>query len=519
MHGIHSLNPGSPARLGSLKAGLQPTAEAIEIAVCHRRHRSGPMNLQSRAFLDAMLRARIRQRRFSGRMIERYRRQLLSRLVQDARQRVPFQSERLRGVDPDDVDLTRIPPTGKEEMMSRFDETIAGRVVSLEEVLRLEDDQSLELAVLKGRYVASKTSGSSGTPSWTVHNTREWALTRGVTFSRIAREWLTLRRLAVSGIRPLRTATIAAAHAHSLTWQATRAIQRSLGAFGKFRFYSILESLDEITGELDAFQPEYVHCYPTCLEMLARRRLSGNGGRFEPALFSVGSEKLTPIAEGLIRRAFPRTELVDHYGLTECLPLSTSCRSGKLHLNSDVAILEPVDVDGWPVPRGEFSDHILVTNLLNRTQPVIRYRVNDSVRFLPEPCRCGSQFPAIEVHSRKGDLIYLRDDAGGWTILSPPIVVDVMLHARGVAQYQVVHRRQNDLLVRCVVEEGSVPSDVAGGLRNQFKTCLGKLNCTVGVTLTIEPMAEIPRTAVGGKLLQMRSLVDPPTESGDQIAA
>src|SRR5690606_36301633 len=162
---------------------------------------------------------------------------------------------------------------------------------------------------------------------------------------------------------------------------------------------------DEVVCELEEFRPEYIHSYPTFLETLARRRLRGAGGTFEPALISVGSEKMTPIAEELIRRAFPRTVLVDHYGLTECLPLSTSCRLGRLHHNSDVSILEPVDAEGRPVPGGEFSDHILVTNLLNRTQPVIRYRVNDSVRFVPEPCPCGSPFPAIEVHSRKGDLI------------------------------------------------------------------------------------------------------------------
>ena len=150
---------------------------------------------------------------------------------------------------------------------------------------------------------------------------------------------------------------------------------------------------------------------------------------------------------------------------------------------------------------------------------MIRYRVNDSVRFLPEPCACDSQFPAIEVHSRKGDLIYLRDDGGGWTILSPPIVVDVMLHARGVAQYQVVHRRQNDLLVHCVIEDGSSPTEVVGGLRRQFDASLDKLNCTRGVRLTIEPVTEIPRTAIGGKLLQMRSLVAPPSETADRIAA
>jgi hypothetical protein len=116
-------------------------------------------------------------------------------------------------------------------------------------------------------------------------------------------------------------------------------------------------------------------------------------------------------------------------------------------------------------------------------------------------------------------MIYLRDDGGDWTLLSPPVVVDVMLHARGVAQYQVVHRQQNDLLVQCVVEEGCSPTEVVAGLRRQFEASLGKLNCNRGVVLTITPVPEIPRTAIGGKLLQMRSLVAPPTDDADRLAA
>lgn len=478
------------------------------------------MHLQSRTFVSEMLRARIRQRRWTPGMIQRYRHRLLAQLIHESQQNVPFQRDRLQGIDPDHVDLSRIPPTSKTEMMARFNETIAGGGVSLKEVLELDEDpHGLELAVLKGRYVASKTSGSSGAPSWIVHNTKDWAKTRGAAFSRMARPWLTLSRLALSRFYPLRTATIAAAHAHSLTWQATRAIQRSLGAYGEFRFYSILDPLDEVISELNEFQPEYIHSYPTFLETLARRKLRGAGCRFEPALISVGSEKMTPIAARLIRQAFPRTALVDHYGLTECLPLSTSCEHGTLHHNSDLAILETVDADEQPVPEGELSDHILVTNLVNRTQPLIRYRVNDSVRFLTDPCPCGSKFPAIEVHSRKGDVIYLQDDDGNWTILSPPLVVDIMLHAVGVAQYQVIHRRQNELLVRCVTEEETSPADVLSSLRRQFVSSLARLNCSHGISLTIEPVDEIPRTTIGGKLLQMRSLVDPPTENADRAAA
>lgn len=478
------------------------------------------MSLQPHAFVHELLRARIRQRRATTGRLEQYRRVRLARLLRDARWNVPFQRNRLQGIDLDQVDLERIPPTSKEEMMEHFDDTIAAGAVSLEEVQKLDEDhQDLELAVLRDRYVATKTSGSSGVPSWIIHGTDDWARTRAATFARITRPWLTFRRFAMSRFRPLRTATIAAAHAHSLTWQAHRAVEQSLANFGDYRFYSVLDSVADTIAGLNDLQPEYVHSYPTFMETLARHKLRGADVNFEPALISVGSEKMTPITNNLIRKAFPNTFLVDHYGLTECLQLSTSCTHGTLHLNSDVAVFEPVDAAGQPVPAGEFSDHVLITNLINRVQPLIRYRVNDSVCLLPDKCPCGSPFPTIQVHSRKGDQIYLRDDENAWQILSPPIVVDIMVHMHGIAQYQVIHRTQNELLVSIVVEEGAGPADVAAALRRQFMQTLERLKCAQRVTLTVKAVDEIPRTAVGGKLLQMRSLVEPPAETEHRSAA
>ena len=53
-------------------------------------------------------------------------------------------------------------------------------------------------------------------------------------------------------------------------------------------------------------------------------------------------------------------------------------------------ILEPVDAAHRPVPDGQVSHTTLLTNLANRTQPLLRYRLSDSLRFLPGGCACAS---------------------------------------------------------------------------------------------------------------------------------
>ena len=77
----------------------------------------------------------------------------------------------------------------------------------------------------------------------------------------------------------------------------------------------------------------------------------------------------------------------------EFYAMAWECAEGCLHLNHDWLILEPVDRQLRAVPPGEVSHSVLLTNLANRTQPLLRYRLGDSLRVLPDACACGSRLP------------------------------------------------------------------------------------------------------------------------------
>lgn len=469
------------------------------------------MPLHSITFFGFTFRAILRDRLNSPRIIEAYRDQSLKSLIRRARQTVPFQRERLAKINLKDIQLEDIPPTTKSAMMESFDETISNGVVTFDEVVATDHGHRMELPIIRGKYIAVKSSGTSGKPAWMVSGLRDWAILRGATLGRLARNWLTPGRVAMSLFRPMRTATLAAEHSHSMTWQASRSAEQWARPFVKVRFFPVVNAVEKIVEGLNEYRPEYLHAYPTAAEMLARYRLDGGKFTFEPELLSVGSEALTDMARQAIREAFPKTQLVDHYGMSECLPLSTECHFGRKHINTDYAILEPVDADGRPTPDGELSDHVLITNLVNHVQPVIRYRVDDSVRVSHERCPCGSVFPTVEVFSRKGSQIHLRSDRNSWQMLSPPIVVDTMLRAIGVAQFQVIHVRQNELEVKFIPLKGFDSREVTDSIGKQFDNVLGRLGCANSVTVSVEHVDCFQRTEVGGKLLQTVSLVAPPT--------
>ena len=476
------------------------------------------MDTCSFTFHSSLNRARWRDQRNSRTSIEAYRSRSLEGLIRHSQQHVPFQRSRTKNVDLRNICLEDIPPTDKTVMMAAFNDTIARGVVTLEDVLRTESDR-LELPIVHGKYIVVKTSGTSGKPSWMVCGMHDWATILGATFARLTRDWITTSKLACSLFRPLRTATVAAEHSHSMTWQGAQSAGQWAGPFGRAKFLSVIDSVERIVQGLNEFHPNHLHAYPTAAEMLARYRLDGGKFTFDPELITVGSEPLTVIARETIRQAFPRSLIIDHYGMSECLPLSTECRHGRKHINSDFAILEPRDSQGRPVADGELSDHVLVTNLVNRVQPIIRYRVDDSVRISNAGCECGSVLPVVEIFSRKGSLIHLRNDQGNWQILSPPIAVDTMLHAQGVAQYQVVHSSQNELQVRFQPVKGTDPNLVNQSIQQQFTHVMSKLGCAASVTVRVEQVESFERLGIGGKLQQMISQVAPPTTTQPVVAA
>ena len=91
-----------------------------------------------------------------------------------------------------------------------------------------------------------------------------------------------------------------------------------------------------------------------------------------------GGENLSATAAAEIERTF-ECPILNEYGASECMSIAFSCGDGWLHVNADWVILEPVDAAHRPVPPGDASATVLLTNLANRVQPVIRYDLGESV--------------------------------------------------------------------------------------------------------------------------------------------
>lgn len=117
--------------------------------------------------------------------------------------------------------------------------------------------------------------------------------------------------------------------------------------------------------------------------------------RIESVLLS--AEYVPESSRELIARAW-RCRVNEQYSMTETGytgPVSC-CVPGAYHVWEAGLYYEIIDPDsGEVLPEGEYGE-VVVTTLLRRAMPLIRYRTGDRSRFVPGACACGSVLRRLE---------------------------------------------------------------------------------------------------------------------------
>src|SRR6516225_1207549 len=134
-----------------------------------------------------------------------------------------------------------------------------------------------------------------------------------------------------------------------------------------------------------------------------------------------------------------RTKVRTVYGATECFPpLAEGCQYHWLHLSSDWCILEPVDAAYQPVAAGVQSHTVLLSNLANRVQPILRYDLGDSILVRSDPCPCGNPMPAIRVQGRVADVLTFPTQNGDQIKIAPLVFGTLVDRTPGVQRFQII---------------------------------------------------------------------------------
>lgn len=432
--------------------------------------------------------------------LARLQRGRLRNLVRHARTASPFYRDRYRGLPSDVDDVSALPALDKATLMSRFDDWVTDPDVTLADLRNnfLNREECVGQLYL-GRYLASTTSGTTGEPAILLHDRLSWRVYNivGRTRPQPILGRIDLGALARRGIR---TAALFATGGHFGAVTFTERVRRiSPFMSDRTRVLSVLRPVEELVAELNEFQPTLLSGYPSVFVLLAAEQRAGRL-RITPVNILCAGELFTPAMREAVTGAFG-CSVIEGYAATEVPGLAIECTDGALHVNSDWYILEPVDSDRRPVPPGVQSDSVLVTNLANRIQPIIRYDLGDRVVLQEHSCACGSPFPVVAVEGRTNDMLTF-ENAGHQPVQILPLALgSVIEESPGVHRFQAIETGPRDLTIRLDVDNETTRHAVEREVERRVRDFLDSHRVT---DVTITCVAEAPRQeSRSGKLRQI----------------
>ncbi|NPV08147.1 MAG: phenylacetate--CoA ligase family protein [Anaerolineae bacterium] len=424
----------------------------------------------------------------------------LTQLIRHARQSSPFYSKLYRSSPEPCIDLRYLPVVTKPDLMAAFDESVTDRAVTRTGVEAFVSDAERVGEPFLGRYLVCTSSGTTGVPGIFLHDPHAVAVYQALVMTRSYVRWFTLSQTWALARRGVRGAMVLAAGGHfaGIGWlERARRLYPRLA--GMFRSFSALQPIDELVSQLTDFQPTLLLGYPSALAVLADERAAGRLA-IEPMLVASVGESFTEAMRQRIEEGF-QSRLRDSYGASEFLYMAFGCDQGWLHLHADWVVLEPVDKQYGPVPPGEPSHTVLLTNLANRVQPIIRYDLGDSVTVKPEPCPCGYPLPAIKVQGRQADVLSFRGAGGRSVPVLPLALATVIEETVGVQRFQAIQTGPAELRLRLLPEADRDAEQVWEAVQGRLRAWLGSQGLeNVRLVRAGEPPQQDP---VSGKLRQV----------------
>jgi phenylacetate-CoA ligase len=402
--------------------------------------------------------------------LSEFQHQQLSSLVMHAISQSPFYGELYSHIDTSKgVALNDLPIIDKATMMENFDRFVTDprlKLVDLQAHIRQLTRDEYYL----GEYRVFTTSGSSGLKGVFVSNRSEWSTALAGFF----------RCAAFMGLSPRfpnrwRVASIGGDSPIHVTYRM--AVSTDIGLNKNLRLQAT-SSIEDLVRSLDVFQPDVLVAYSSIAALIAMEQLEGRLN-IHPQVVSTTSEVRTEDMERKIREAWGVIPF-NNYGMTEAgIVFGTDCSFHRgIHVFEDLFIIEVVDECNRAVPDGSPANKILITNLFNYTQPLIRYVVSDMITISPEMCPCGRPLRLIaKMEGRSDDIVYLKDLRGRDIPVHPIHFASIMGLFREIKEYQVVHE-EDGLHIGIVLREKTSEGEIASMLKEKLRGNLESLGAS-----------------------------------------
>ncbi len=211
-------------------------------------------------------------------------------------------------------------------------------------------------------------------------------------------------------------------------------------------------------GFLETSPYTWWHCYPQMLFDYMRYLASVGAvrGFGKLKVIEINGAFVSDEEKSEIADAF-KCLVANNYGCKEVWAIGYDCPAGSLHVNERNIVFELVDDKGRVITDPNIAGHVVVTSVVQRSMPFIRYMLGDMAYYQAGLCSCGNTARRIVLqpsrHLIQGTQIYGNQHFRA-------VIVDLI---------QLYGLNQFDAITVCQTERGSFSVNIAG---NREKTDL-----------------------------------------------
>ena len=405
-------------------------------------------------------------------------------LVAHAATKSPYYREAL-GADAAERPLAELPTLSKATLMAEFDRVVTDpqlRLADLRAHLASADPSQSFL----GAYRVATTSGTTGRRSIIAFTNEEAAAWRAASARPMMRLGIGL------GSRFAGLGSPSPVH-------VTRQVLVPPGVPAPPM--SAATPVPALVAALNAQQPEVLLGAVGIWRALAEEQIAGRL-RIAPRAALFSSEPLTADVRRHVREAWG-IEPVSGYAATEAPTIAASSPAHpELEIAEDVVVVEIVDENNRAVPPGRPGAKVLLTNLINYAQPLIRYELTDSVVESPLPNPGGRAWRClVSIDGRTADILYLRSQDGATVAVHPSVLGSAVAPIAEVGEYSFVYDARG-LHAQVVLAPEAAP-DVPERLRQALIAAVTSTGA-VAPAVDVQPVPALQREP-GGKLRVVRS--------------
>jgi phenylacetate-CoA ligase len=384
----------------------------------------------------------------------------------------------------DEITLGDLPPINKKIMMEHYDDFVCDPALKREDLEKFISDPSNRGKKYKNSYQVIHTSGSSGTIGLFVYGANDWDMLQAMVLTRVSKTKISL-------FKKTKLAFIGATDGH---YAGISLVQGAPRLFIDLLLLSINSPFQEICQKVNEFRPDALSGYSSGVNLLAGEQIKGSIN-INPKRIICSADPLTAKMKETIKKAFG-IEPTNFYGASESIGLAAECDTGQgFHLFDDWHCFEIVDRNLKPVKLGE-PGRLLMTNLYNYTQPLIRYQLDDEIILDDKPCLCGSSFPIIKnIAGRQEEFLWFERPDRTREYIHPSVIVEFFVP--GLEKLQIIQTQKNKLLMKVIVHGNE--EDILSAIRKRMKEILTGKGLENIVSFEVETVQEIKNDPGTGK--------------------